>query len=130
MPKRRGGNISQAERLRGLLRIVAIESHWRLKFNENTVAGLGFTVREQRQLIAAYKIRTTRLRYGGFPAVVTMDAAERIWEEWLAEHQAAMWEMLNRDPNAPYTPEPLDPLIDAFIAAQCEDVDGTNLDEL
>jgi hypothetical protein len=129
MPKRRGKNIAQAERLRGLLRIVAIDGDQWLNFNENTVAGLGFTAREQRQLIAAYKIRTTRPHYGGFPAVVTMENAEQIWDRWLAEHQAAMREMLNRDPNVPYTPPPLDPLIEAFIAAEREDSDVPNLDE-
>jgi len=94
VPKRRGKNISQAERLRGLLKIVAIDGDEWLRFDENSVAGLGFAAWEQRALVAAYKIRTTRLHYGGFPAVVTMETAERIWEEWragwLAEQKAML----------------------------------------
>ena len=119
MPKRSGQNISQAERLRGLLQIVAIDGDSWLRFDENSVTGLGFTPWEQRALVAAYKIRTTRPHYGGFPAVVTMETAERIWAEWNAEYHAGIAEMLARIKQE-----------EATTAALRGEVDDTNLDEL
>ena len=94
MPKRRSEQLAHSERLRELLRKVAIDGEVAVRFDEQTVAGLGFTELEQRQLIAAYNIRTTREHYGGFPAVVSMETAERIWAEWTAEYDASMAEML------------------------------------
>ena len=123
MPKRRGRNISQAERLRGLLKIVAIDGDERLLFDENTVAGLGFTELEQRQLIAAYKIRITQPHYVVTTERVTLENAERIWAEWQADKRAAMAEMLEGIKQEGATRQ-------ATTAALRGEVDDTNLDEL
>ena len=97
MPKRHGQNRSRAERLRGLLKIVAVDGDRWIRFDENTVAGLGFTAREQRQLVAAYNIRMVSQQGHVTDEKVTLENAERIFEAWRAERVAATRAMHQRD---------------------------------